>query len=264
MHEVKKFFIPEPRVFAHRGLSCEYPENTEISFRKAVESGADVIETDVHLTRDKKFVVIHDPDLKRLCGVNRKVCEMTLDEIQRHDSGHSFTTDRGTTYPFRDRGHTFMDLNGLFESFPEQRFNIELKDNDPSQVDGYLELLRRHGAEEKVLTASQHRSNIRMVRKKMPGLATSFAMWEVIGMFSLFKTGFLFTKKSFSADALQIPEFYGTSRIVSPSFIRQAHDRGIRVHVWTINEEKDIRRLFDWGADGVMSDDFRIIQRVLG
>ena len=101
------------------------------------------------------------------------------------------------------------------------------------------------------------------IRARFPEMATSFSMGEVIGFYTLFKTGFLFMKKSFTGDALQIPEFIGPSRLVTPSFVREAHARMIRVHVWTINEERDMRRLLDAGVDGIFTDDSRRLLSVL-
>lgn len=259
----KSFFQPEPRVLAHRGLSIEYPENTILSFRKAAELDVDVIETDVHLTNDNQFVVIHDDRLERLSDGGGRVSDYTLAALQQFDAAYHFTLDGGKTFPYRGSGITFLSLDELLEEFPEQRFNIDLKIKNPDLVDNYAAIIRKHHAETRVLTASEHRINLMKMRSQIPEMATSFSMGEVIAFFALFKTGFLFCKKSFVGDALQIPEFIGPSRIVTPSFVREAHERMIRVHVWTVNEEHDMRRLLDAGVDGIFTDDARRLQRVL-
>jgi len=259
----KSFFQPEPRVLAHRGLSIEYPENTILSFRKAAELDVDVIETDVHLTNDNQFVVIHDDRLERLSDGGGRVSDYTLAALQQFDAAYHFTLDGGKRFPYRGSGITFLSLDELLEEFPEQRFNIDLKIKNPDLVDNYAAIIRKHHAETRVLTASEHRINLMKMRSQIPEMATSFSMGEVIAFFALFKTGFLFCKKSFVGDALQIPEFIGPSRIVTPSFVREAHERMIRVHVWTVNEEHDMRRLLDAGVDGIFTDDARRLQRVL-
>ncbi len=257
----KEFFSPEPRVFAHRGASCEFPENTLPAFRKAVEIKADVIETDTHFTKDGKFVMFHDDILERLTDGKGRITDFTLDELKQFDAGYSFTPD-GTTFPFRGKGLTMLSLDELLEEFPDQRFNIDLKDKNPRQVVAYCETIRRHNAGRRVLTASNYRTNIRRVRTSIPEMATSSGLWEVIGLFALFKTGFLFMKKHFATDALQIPEFIGTSRIATANFIRQIHENGLRVHIWTVNKEEDMRRLIEDGVDGIVTDNPALLQRV--
>ncbi|MGV7930946.1 MAG: glycerophosphodiester phosphodiesterase [Spirochaetota bacterium] len=91
----KKFFIPEPRVFAHRGASGGYPENTLLSFREAVKIGVDVIETDVHFTKDGRFVVAHDGELGRICDGGGLVADHTLTELKKFDAGYGFSVDGG-------------------------------------------------------------------------------------------------------------------------------------------------------------------------
>ena len=74
------------KIFAHRGFSGKYPENTMIAFRKAVELGVDGIELDVHLTKDNEIVIIHDEDIKRTCNGEGLVKDMTLNELKKYDA----------------------------------------------------------------------------------------------------------------------------------------------------------------------------------
>jgi len=99
----KTFFLPEPRVLAHRGYSAACPENTMPAFHKAVEFDPDVLETDVRLTRDGRFVVFHDDTLERTTNGAGPVEQRTLDELRRFDAGFRFTRDNGATFPFRGR-----------------------------------------------------------------------------------------------------------------------------------------------------------------
>ncbi len=257
----KQFFNHEPRVFAHRGVSGEYPENTMTSFKKAVEIGADVIETDVHFTRDGRFAVIHDDTLNRLTDGTGKICDYTMDELKRFDAGFRFTPD-GETHPFRGTGLTIPSLDELLSEFPEQRFNIDLKDKNPAQAGPYCELITRHNAAHRVLTASEHRANLAAVRTLLPEMATSASMWEAVWIFFLYKTGFLAQKSSYAFDAFQVPEYLGTSRVVTPHLVRMLRDAGVRVHVWTINREEDMRRLISCGIDAIMSDNPALVKQV--
>jgi len=258
----KKFFDPEPRVFAHRGASGAYPENTLASFREAVKIGVDVIETDVHFTRDRRFVVAHDGELGRICDGSGAVEDYTLAELKKFDAGYGFSTDGGHSHPFRGRGLTLISLEELLEEFPHQRFNIDLKAKNPAQVPYYCDLVEKCGAVHRVLTASEHSDNTRPVRARFPEMATSFSMSEALWYYFMFRSGLLYFRKHFPADALQIPEFFGPSRVVSETFVEQAHRKGLRVHVWTINDEQSMRRIYNTGADAVMSDHPALLKEV--
>ncbi len=258
----KKFFIPEPRVFAHRGASGGYPENTLLSFGEAVKIGVDVIETDVHFTKDNRFVVAHDGELGRICDGSGLVADYTLAELKKFDAGYGFSADEGKSFPYRGMGLSLISLEELLEEFPGQRFNIDLKAKNPAQVPYYCTLIEKCAAVQRVLTASEHAENTRPVRGRFPGMATSFSLSEALIYYFLFRSGLLYFKKRFPADVLQIPEFFGPSRVVSDTFVEQAHKKGLRVHVWTINDEEGMRRLYGAGVDAVMSDHPSLLKRV--
>ncbi|TAL33014.1 MAG: glycerophosphodiester phosphodiesterase [Spirochaetes bacterium] len=250
----RHFFIPEPRVIAHRGASGAYPENTELSFRKAIESGADVIETDIHFTKDRNFVIAHDGELERVSDGGGPIAERTVEELKKLDAAYRFSPDGGTTFPWRGKGITFMTLEEMLTSFPDTRFNIDLKTKNAAQVKHYAAIIGRCGAADRVLTASEYTPNLRAVRKAIPGMATSFSLGEALWYYFLFRAGLLFMKNRFAGDALQVPEFLGPSNIASDAFIDVSHRKGLRVHVWTVNEEKDMRRLLKSGVDAIVSD----------
>ena len=88
-------------VAAHRGNVAEYPENTILAYKSAYEIGADMIELDLHMTKDGEIVLIHDGDLARTADVSGKISELTLDEVLRADvvydsrAGKSRTASKG-------------------------------------------------------------------------------------------------------------------------------------------------------------------------
>lgn len=110
------FLSPMPRVIAHRGDSHNYPENTLPAFRSAVEMGIDVVETDIHITKDGVLVIWHDPTLERNTDGNGRVEDHTLEELRRYDAGYTFTKDGGRTYPFRGKGITICTLAEALEA----------------------------------------------------------------------------------------------------------------------------------------------------
>ena len=257
-----EFFCESTKVMAHRGAPLEFPENTMPSFQRAMELGVDVIETDVHLTSDNQVVVIHDGYLDRVSNGKGKVSDYTLAELQEFDAGYHFTMDNGATYPFRGKGLSFLSLDQLLHAFPEQRFNIDLKDNSTRLVDGYLQVIQKHDAAKRVCTASRYGKNLKRVRWKNPQMATAFSLWEIIGYYFLFRSGLLLLKKKFKGDALQIPEYIGTSHIANGGLVRSAHERGLKVHVWTVNETKYIKRLLDIDVDGIFTDDPLMLKQI--
>jgi len=250
-------------VFAHRGASKEFPENTFPSFRKAVELGADYIETDIHFTRDNNFAVIHDDSIDRMTEGSGLVSSYTMDELKEFDAGYFFTSDGGETYPFRDKGIRIMSIGEMLEAFPDQKFNIDLKEKTPLQVKYFIDIIKRYNAEDRIIAASEHFGNLRALRK-ISSIATSFSTIEASFFLFLYKCGLLFLNFSFKGIALQIPENLGQFKIVTGAFVKEAHAAGLDIHVWTINHEQDMRRLIEIGVDGIMSDDPELLIKVLG
>jgi glycerophosphoryl diester phosphodiesterase len=256
-----RFFSPEPRIFAHRGNSVLYPENTLASFQSAADIGVDVIETDVRLTADGRFVVFHDATLERLTSGSGMVFRHTLAGVQTLDAGYRWSAD-GRTYPFRGRGLKIMTLEELLQAFPRQRFNIDLKDRIPGLAEKYCAVIRACGAVDRVLTASFFSANLQAVRARMPDMATSASRREVTDAYLLYRTGLLSRKRGVDAAAFQIPDCYGPLRLASRGLVRALHSKGVRVHVWTINREQDMIRLLQAGVDGIMTDDPALLKRV--
>lgn len=262
---IKKFFIPEPRLLAHRGMPLEFPENTYLSFKHAVEFGIDVIETDTHLTKDNQFIILHDAEISRVSDGTGAIADYTLEELMQFDAGYHFTNDGGNTFPFRGKEVKFISVSELLEKFPAQRFNIDLKDNNPAQVKLWAELIKEGDAEERVLTASQYTQNLLEVRKIFPNMATSFSAGEVFRFYIANKFGGYkkLAKKQFGGDALQVPVKMAGLRIVSEKAIENAHKLGFKMHVWTINTVEEMNTLLDMGADAIFTDNPRLLKDVL-
>lgn len=243
----------------------EYPENTLISFENAVKFGVDVIETDTHLTKDNQFIISHDAEISGVTNGTGKISEYTLAELLEFDAGHHFTADGGKSFPFRGKGITFISVDELLSKFPNQRFNIDLKDNNPSQVKVWSELIKKHDAEHRVLTASQFTKNLELVRKQFPEMATSFSAGEVFKFYIRNKLGGIekLQKKQFFGNALQVPVKMAGMRIVSEKSIKNAHVLGYKIHVWTINDAPTIKSLFEKGVDAIFTDAPRILKSVI-
>jgi len=255
------FLDPMPRVVAHRGDSANYPENTLEAFKSAVKMGIDVVETDVHLSKDGVIVIWHDPTLERNTDGSGTLESHTLAELKGYDAGYTFTKDGGKTFPFRGRGIKLCTLEEALTECPEQRFNIDLKTPDLKIVDEFIRIIRKHKAEKRVVGASFHLANLKALREKAPDILTSITTFEVIPL--LFKQKLHLLPKTFKRKIIfQVPKAQWGIKVITPSFVREMHKREAVVMVWTINDEETMRYLFSIGVDAVMTDDPALVIKV--
>ena len=246
--------LARPIVFGHRGASGERPENTLISFEHALAQGADVLETDVHLTRDGEVVALHDSDVERTTDGVGDVAALSWAELSQLDAGHRFEAADGST-PFRGRGVSVPRLEEVLARFPQARFNIELKRGDARLVGAVLDQLRRARREELSLLAAEQDDTMQLlraaVRERDSRVALGASVADVLGFVrAAIERG----TPPAGPMALQIPaEFLGRP-LVTPELVSFAHAHGVQVHVWTVNEPAEMRRLIALGVDGLMSD----------
>lgn len=257
-----KFFIPNPVVLAHRGDSKRFPENTLPAFRSALEMKVDVIETDVHITKDGIVVIWHDDDLSRLCGEEVAVYEKTYDELLQYDAGSFYIDDNGEK-PFEGKGITIARFDELLSLDPNQRINVDMKDPKPELVHALAKLLREYKAAHRVCVASFHSQNIFLLRKIFPEALTSFTSKEVAKYVLSINFGLGFLWKNFPACVFQMPEKEKGIRLLTKRFIRYCHKRGLKIQIWTINEADEMRRLLKMGVDGLFTDDPALLIEVL-
>jgi glycerophosphoryl diester phosphodiesterase len=251
-----------PVNLAHRGASARAPENTLEAFRAAVEAGAGGLELDVHMTLDGEIVVIHDPTVDRTTNGSGDVAQMTLGEIQALDAGYRFSPDGDSTYPYR--GLRVPRLAEVYEEFPGVPVNIEIKRAQPGVEEAVLEVIRDAGAASRTLVASNRHEVVRRFRRISGGSISTAASRREIAHFYVLSRLRLERLYRPAYDALQVPPEHRGMKVVTPRFLEAAHDRGVRVDVWTINEPDEMRRMLDLGADGVMTDCPEELVRVLG
>ncbi len=243
-----------PLVFAHQGGENIRPSNTLEAFRHAVELGADVLDTDMHLTQDGVLVLMHDQTVDRTTNGHGAIRDLTLAEIKQLDAGYYFTTDNGQTFPYRGQGLTVPTLEELFQSFPDKRFGIEIKQTEPVETaQRFCALIRQYQLQNSVLVSSFRQQNMDEFRKQCPEVATSATEDEVRPFFfaSLLGLTRAFTPQF---NSLQVPEDAAGFHILTPQFVAAAHDRGLAVQPWTINEAEDLKRMLALGVDGINTD----------
>lgn len=249
---------------AHRGDQSAAPENTILALKSAVSLGADVLETDVRMTRDGQLVLFHDETLERTTDGKGKVSEFTLDELQQLDFGFNFTPDGGKTYPFRDMGLTVVTLEEALSKFPNVAFNLDIKDTDPQAPELLARLLREYDREESVIVASFHPRQIERFRQILPTVKTAAHPMEVRRFIMLQRLRIpTILVPRMNVFAFQVPLAYNGQQIVTKRFIERAHRKGIQVHVWTINERSTMEQLITMGVDGIFTDKPSLLVDVL-
>ena len=246
------FFKPAvPRIFGHRGSAGTHPENTLESFRAAVAAGVQYLEFDLHMTRDGQVVVAHDEHLKRMCGLDSVIREMTCAELTKADAGRMLTLD-GATFPFRGKGLRVPRLADVLAAFPQLRMIVEIKQTEPSVAAPMLDLIDRAGMRRNVLVASEHQQPLDEIRKLAPEVPTNFSYLESGQFFQAIAARDANYRPP--GDAIQISHFYEGWELVTRESVEFAHKVGVEMHVWTVNEEAEMQQLLDFGVDGLISD----------
>jgi glycerophosphoryl diester phosphodiesterase len=248
-----------PLLIAHRGGSLLAPENTLLAFRRAVDWWrADILELDVHATRDGEVVVIHDPTVDRTTDGAGRVEEMTLAQVQALDAGYRFTPDGGKTFPFRGRGVGIPTLREVLAELPGARVNVELKAG-AAQEEVWRAVHEAKAAERALIATAKLPYRARFAGYAGPTSASAEEMRTFLAMLAT-RTTALFRAP---VDAFQIPERARGRQVVTPRLVARAHRHNVRVHVWTVDAVDDMHRLLDWGVDGIISDRPDRLARVL-
>lgn len=245
-----------PRIMAHRGSSGNCPENTMVSFEQAVKDGADILEMDVQLSRDGKPVVIHDPTLNRTTDGAGWVRYFNYADLRKLDAGYRFSPDQGKTFPFRGKGLSLPLFEEVLSAFPHMPINVEIKDPDPRLAARMAGLLHMYGRVDDgtVLVAAENGVIMRNFRKYAPTAVTGHCRGEA---YKFLASTWLGIARLFSEPcgwALQLPATRLGVVVPTKSVVERAHKLGVEVHVWTVNDESQIRTLIENGVDGVFTD----------
>jgi glycerophosphoryl diester phosphodiesterase len=246
------------RIIGHRGAAGVAPENTLPSFRHGVEVGSQAIELDVHAARDGELVVIHDPTVDRTTDGSGEVARMSLAELRGLDAGFRFSPDRGRSHPFRGQGLVIPTLEEALEVIGDLPVIAEVKSAGAGHA--LAEWLPARPERERIIVGGFEREEV--------APAAARARWrcayqqDLMGFVLLGKLGI---SRPLPPDltAAMVPVRRGMIRIVTRGFVRRAHDQGKGVFVWTVNRPDEMRRLFDLGVDGLLSDYPAIVRRVV-
>jgi glycerophosphoryl diester phosphodiesterase len=235
---------PRPLAFAHRGGAGHQPENSWRAFEHAVELGYAYLETDTRSTSDGKLIAFHDAELDRVTDRTGQVNKLTWKEI-------SAARVHGT--------EEIPLLEDLIGTFPELRFNIDLKDE--GTIAPLASVLKRTASWDRVCVASFSGARLLAAQRSLDRpicLAVTPAAIAAMRFLGLPGKEMARRLASFGAQCAQVPR-----QIATRGFIRRAHEVGLDVHVWTLNTREAIERALDIGADGVMTDDIVLLRDIL-
>lgn len=233
------FDASPPLVIAHRGLAIGAPENTIPAFLAADAVGADVLETDVHLSKDGQVIVAHDPTLDRVAGLSGRVSDYTAGELAQIDLG---------------AGVGFPTLVDVLTALPRAKFNVDLK--EPAVADAFVDVITQMKALDRVLVASFDENTRASAVARLEGVATSATRKHFFpGLICSTLGRRPCLEKVFSGiHAVQAPVSYAGIAIATRRFITSLTAIGKHVHFWTINDPTVMRRLYLLGATGVVTD----------
>lgn len=244
-----------PDIIAHRGAKACAPQNTLPSFARAVADRADGFETDVHLTKDGIPVICHNYDIDETSDGTGFIEKMTLAELRTHDFGSWYSEEfKGTTLP------TLDEFLALAKDADVKILNVEIK-RPPSRleelVEKTLQAVDAYDLTDRLLISSFNPQVLMHVKKCAPHVKTGFlhpinhlptcrpVIWPSAMV------------RKIKCDAIH-PFHY----VVTPQLVKWAHKHGLKVNVWTVNEEEQVKRLVMLGVDGLITDDPARIRQI--
>ncbi|KLT15394.1 glycerophosphodiester phosphodiesterase [Neobacillus vireti] len=255
----KSFFKNDrPMVIAHQGGELLAPSNTIPAFTNAANMGVDVLDTDLHITKDGYLVAIHDPTVDRTTNGQGKIADMTLTEIQELDAGYHFKDLQGK-YSYRGKGAYIPTAEELFQQFGEFRWSMEIKDDNPSSrydemAKKLWALIQKYQMEDKIFISAFDQNILSTFDNYAKGRVAISAGKQEVTKFVIFHKFFLRDLYQPQVDAFQIPTNSSGFDLTDKKLIDGAHRRGMKMDYWTIDDPKIMQKLIDAGADGIQTN----------
>jgi glycerophosphoryl diester phosphodiesterase len=237
--------LPRPVIFAHRGASAFAPENTLAAFRLASELGAPAIELDVKLNADGQVVVIHDQTVDRTTNGHGDVRNSSLAALRDLDAGRYFDPQYA--------GEKIPLLSEVLETVGHQMLvNIELTNYATTRdqlVEKVAELVKQHAMTDRVLFSSFTPFNLLRMHRLLPDTPSGLLALEG-------RSGII--ARSFMGRWITPKIIHPFRDDVTPVFVARQKRVNRRIHVWTVNDPLEMKRLFDLGVDGIFTDNPRL------
>ena len=248
---------------AHRGGAKVAPENTLAAFTLAVERyRTDMLELDVHRTRDGVWVVSHDETVDRCTDGAGDIASLTLEEIKRLDAGYRFTPDGGRTFPFRGKGVQVPTLREVLEGFGDVRLNVEVKRATEGIEKSFSDELRHAGALGRVCCGSEDDALAVRLHQLLPEECHFYPRDALAAFVVAVKSGEpppLDPRFS----VLDMPLYFGDERLVDAALLAAVRANERWLNVWTVDDPIEMTRLVREGVGGIMTDRPDLLRSVL-
>ena len=248
--------LSKPVTIAHQGGNKVYPDESLLAFTNAINMGIQVIELDVHRSRDGIIVINHDDTIDRLTDGTGLIRQMSWAELRQVDGAYNWSPD-GLTYPYRGKEIKILSLIEVMDAFPQQVYDIEIKQHDPPLEKDLCDLLRQYGvAADQVIVASFRDETLTRFHDICPEVATSLPVNQGTIVYILSRVGL---ERLLPLDAVvaQLPTTFSTKlgQLELDRRYINAFAKGDRqVWVWTVNDSIDMRRMVNMGAHGIITD----------
>jgi glycerophosphoryl diester phosphodiesterase len=248
--------LSKPVTIAHQGGNKIYPDESLLAFTNAINMGIQVIEFDIHRTKDGIIVINHDQTIDRLTNGTGLIREMSWVELQQVDGAYNWSPD-GLTYPYRDKGIKILSLIEMMDAFPQQLYDIEIKQHDPPLEKDLCDLLRKYGvAADQAIVASFRDETLARFHDICPEVAISLPVNQGTVLYILSRVGL---ERLLPLDAVvaQLPTTFSTilGQLELDRRYIEAFAKGDRqVWVWTVNDSIEMKRLVKMGAHGIITD----------
>jgi glycerophosphoryl diester phosphodiesterase len=238
---------PLPLAMAHRGGAIEHLENTMPAFEACLEMGYRYLETDVRATADGVLVVFHDPSLERVTDRSGRIDQLPWSAVSEARIGGR---------------EPILRLEDLLGAWPDVRFNLDIK--AAGVVAPLVRTVRRLKVADRICLASFSDARIAAARRLFgPSVCTALGPRGIAALrlssYSPRAAGLV----RIPAGCAQVPLQLGGRALVDERFVTAAHDRGLQVHVWTVDTAEETTAMLDLGVDGIMTDRPAMLREVL-
>jgi len=230
--------------FVHRGGDEVETENTIEAFKYSSDLGFVFIETDVQATKDGHVVIFHDATLRRMAGVNKSIKELTLKEINEID--------------LLDGGKIPL-LSEALETFPNLRFNIDIKTEDA--LEETIQIIKKMNFLDKTCLASFSSSRLKRI-KHLAGPEACISSGQM-DIFKMMCQSVGIGLKPTKSQCAQIPLKQWGVPVLTKKFIEIAKMQNKLVHVWTIDDKNQMFELIEFGVDGLMTDKPSVLKEAM-
>lgn len=237
-------------IFAHRGYSFEYPENTMLAFKKCLEKGAKAIELDIHKTKDGKIVVMHDEDIERTLKGKGLIKDYTLEELRKFNCKNiKFRDNDLCKIPILEEVINLIEDKDIF-------LNIEAKTDviDYKLEKDTLDIINKYNVRDKVLISSFNHECI----KRFKEIQKDIKYANLYGDKSINSKDLTNKIKDLELYSINIDVELATKELV-----QNAHNNNIKVFVYTVNSIEVAKKLMEYGVDGIFTDCIELIKSTI-